>query len=84
MKKLKEIEAKCQREITPPRGEVYPCPDCGRMFLRPGNFGDSWAPKYQIICDNCDFEAPVKEQGYEDGAWDVFHEWLVKEGYLEN
>lgn len=77
MEKLKEIKKKCSIKNRPKKEDIYPCPVCGEMMLRPGDFGS----EVQIMCDNCDFVAPVKAWSY-TVAWDEFHEWLMKEGYL--
>lgn len=83
MEQLKEIEKNCQHKNRPLEKDIYPCPICGQMMLRPGNFGDTYCRKYRIMCSECDFVAPVKEQSAEYAAWQEFHEWLVREGYLK-
>ncbi|MEE1504314.1 MAG: hypothetical protein UGF89_08755 [Acutalibacteraceae bacterium] len=72
----------CTDEIKPKREEVYPCPLCGEFSLRVGNFGDTFAPRIAVTCDNCEFVMKKKTDGKEYYAWEVFHEWLVKHGYL--
>lgn len=69
-------------EIKPKREEVYPCPLCGEYNLRVGNFGDTFAPRIAVTCDNCEFVMKKKTDGKEYYAWELFHEWLVKHGYL--
>lgn len=70
-------------EVKPERSEVYSCPYCGDFNLRVGNFGDSYAPRIAVTCDSCDFVVKKKTDGKEYYAWEVFHEWLVKHGYLD-
>ena len=73
----------CTDEIKPKREEIYPCPLCGHFNLRVGNFGDSYAPRLAVTCDSCDFVVKKKTDGKEYYAWEVFHEWLIKHGYLD-
>lgn len=73
----------CTDEIKPNRSEVYSCPYCGAFNLRVGNFGDEWSPRIAVTCDSCDFVVKKKTDGKEYYAWEVFHEWLVKHGYLD-
>lgn len=72
----------CTNEIKPRREEVYPCPLCGDFNLRVGNYGDSFAPRLAVGCDSCEFVMKKKTDGKEYYAWEIFHEWLVKHGYL--
>ena len=81
-KKLEEVEKKCYEKEPERPNDVYPCPECGEMTLRAGNFGDGWLSKYQIMCDDCDFVAPTEPMSAEWSAWDEFHIWLIKNGYL--
>lgn len=84
LKELQEIEKKCNDQDPYKKEDIYPCPECGRMDLYTGEFGSSsWFPEYKITCGTCDFTAPVKAMSEGHDAWDSFHEWLVKEGYLE-
>lgn len=84
MEKLHKIEEQCNDKDPCKKEDIYPCPECGRMHLYAGDFGnDSWFPKYIITCGTCDFTAPVKTMDETHDAWDAFREWLVKEGYLE-
>lgn len=69
-------------EIKPNREDVYPCPLCGNFSLRVGNFGDTYAPRIAVCCESCDFVVKKKTDGKEYYAWEIFHEWLVKHGYL--
>lgn len=78
-----ELRKRCTDEIKPKREEIYPCPLCGDFNLRVGNFGDSYAPRLAVTCDSCDFVVKKKTDGKEYYAWEVFHEWLVKHGYLD-
>lgn len=82
MEKLKNIEANCQMEKSIPKEAIYPCPECGTMMLRSGNFGDTFDPKYKILCDNCDFVVPDRGCYSASQAWDKFQRWLIREGYL--
>lgn len=72
----------CTYEIKPRREEVYPCPLCGDFNLRVGNYGDSFAPRFAVGCDSCEFVMKKKTDGGEYHAWEIFHKWLVKHGYL--
>lgn len=78
-----ELRKCCTNEIKPKREEVYPCPLCGEFNLRVGNFGDNWCPRIAVLCDSCDFVVKKKTNGKEYYAWELFHEWLVKHGYLD-
>lgn len=73
----------CTDEIKPNRSEIYSCPHCGEFNLRVGNFGDGWNPRIAVTCDSCEFVVKKKTDGKEYYAWEVFHEWLVKHGYLD-
>jgi len=73
----------CTDEIKPDRSEIYSCPYCGAFNLRVGNFGDGWSPRLAVTCDSCDFVVKKKTDGKEYYAWEIFHEWLVKHGYLD-
>ena len=73
----------CTDEIKLKREEIYPCPLCGDFNLRVGNFGDSYAPRLAVTCNSCDFTMKKKTDGKEYYAWEAFHEWLVKHGYLD-
>lgn len=80
IEKVKDI---CIRKLPVPETDIYPCPECGKMMLRAGNFGTNFNEQYKILCDNCGFVMPVRYRNYEVEAWEAFHEWLVKEGYLK-
>ena len=71
-----------QDEIPVSKEELYPCPKCGKMSLRIGQFGAYENPKRKVICDNCDFVYPGEYAPNSKEAWKLFHEWLVREGYL--
>ena len=73
----------CTDEIKPRKDEIYPCPLCGRFYLRVGNFSDGYTARYAVTCATCDFTMKKKTDGKEYYAWEVFHEWLVKHGYLD-
>lgn len=74
----------CTDEIKPKREEVYSCPYCGEYSLRVGDFGDNmYNPKRAVTCEDCDFTIKKKTDGKEYYAWEIFHEWLVKHGYLD-
>lgn len=79
-----ELRKCCTDEIKPNRSEVYSCPYCGEYALRVGDFGDNmFSPKRAVTCENCDFTVKKKTDGKEYYAWEIFHEWLVKHGYLD-
>lgn len=69
-------------KIEPDRSKVYSCPYCGDFNLRVGNYGDFFAPRLAVACDSCDFKVKKETDGKEYYAWEIFHEWLVKNGYL--
>lgn len=84
---IEEIHKKGLIKLPTTNEEVYPCPKCGRLSLFVGDFGaaDTLGEyrKRKVCCENCDFEPDVKyETNYSD-AWDSFHNWLIKNGYLE-
>ena len=79
-----ELRKRCTDEIKPKREEIYPCPLCGEFDLRVGNFGDSsFNPKNAVMCESCDFVIKKKTDGKDYYAWEIFHEWLIKNGYLD-
>jgi len=81
---FEEYLKKSTDEIKPKREEVYSCPYCGEYTLRVGDFGDNiYSPKRAVTCENCDFTVKKKTDGKEYYAWEIFHEWLVKHGYLD-
>lgn len=85
MAKLQEIEKQCKIKNPHKKEKIYPCPECGEMCLRLGIFGDSdFEPQYRVMCDNCSFVAPVEETESQYDAWEDFHAWLEKEGYLNS
>lgn len=77
-----ELRKRCTNEIKPLREDIYPCPICGKFTLRVGCFGDDYTPKKAVCCDSCDFVMKKKTYGKDYYAWENFHEWLVKHGYL--
>lgn len=81
--KIKAIEEECNIVQPNHLEECYPCPHCGEMDLRAGNYGDDYNPKYKIACDSCSFTAPVKSGYTEHDAWESFHQYLIKNGYLD-
>lgn len=84
MPKLQEIEKRCKLRNPHKKEKVYPCPECGDMNLRLGDFGSSdFEPEYKVMCDTCSFVAPVEAEYSRCDAWENFHQWLVKEGYLD-
>ncbi len=71
-------------EIKPKRSEIYSCPYCGKFNLRVGNFGmNEYSVRNAVCCESCDFEVKKKVSGKEYYAWEIFHEWLIKHGYLD-
>ena len=72
---------KSTNEIKPKKEEIYACPECGEYNLRIGCFSEGWVDKYAVTCDSCDFTIDKMESAHWD-AWETFHKWLVKNGYL--
>lgn len=79
----------CQHKLPVKKNEIYPCPECGGMTLYAGEFGDYeknygvGKSKQKITCSMCDFVCPAKYSDNEWEAWDGFHKWLEKQGYLD-
>lgn len=68
------------------KSKIYPCPECGKIgYLYVGEFGDAsiCQNKKKICCSSCGFNYPGKYEYCEDDAWEAFHNWLIKQGYLE-
>lgn len=86
---LKMIWRDSSYQLPIKKEEVYPCPECGKMSLYAGEYGDydriygTGKSKQKITCSCCDFVCPAKASETEYDAWDMFHRWLVKKGYLE-
>ena len=67
--------------------KIYPCPKCGEIgYLYVADFGEPYMCDYKkkITCQHCGFTCPGKHQTNDYDAWDVFHNWLVKKGYLDS
>ena len=77
-----ELRKQCSYEIPPSKTELYCCPECGDNSLRVGEYGGYNNPKYAVTCDSCDFIMEKKEWS-ETEAWETFHKWLIKNGYLD-
>lgn len=62
---------------------LYNCPECGSSeSLYIGEYHSSTdGRKFAITCSRCDFAGPHVK--YKNDAWEKFHRWLVKTGYLE-
>ena len=73
-----ELRKQCSYEVGPEKEEIYCCPWCGNTSLRVGN----WSYKYAVTCDACDFGINKKDDTV-IGAWQSFHNWLIKNGYLD-
>lgn len=80
---IEKVKDMCIRKLPVPETDIYPCPECGEMTLRAGNYGTDFEEQYRILCDNCDFIVPGKYERSELEAWETFYAWLVKEGYLK-
>ena len=86
---IDEICGKCQSEVTISKDQIYPCPQCEKIgVLHVGEFGDydpySGIGKSQkrVCCSCCDFVCNTKYQETDFDAWESFHEWLIRHGYL--
>lgn len=65
--------------------EIYPCPECGEIgSLYVGEFGDPYMcdSKKKVTCQHCGFTCPGEYMTADYAAWEVFHNWLIKRGYL--
>ena len=77
-----DLLEQCTFEVKPKREEIYSCPWCGDDNLALGHWGDNWQHKYAVYCRSCKFEIKKKESNQTD-AWETFHMWLQKNGYLD-
>ena len=80
---IEKVKDMCIRKLPVLEKDVYPCPVCGEMTLRAGNYCTDFDEQYKILCDNCDYIVPGKYERSGTEAWEAFHAWLVKEGYLK-
>ena len=81
--RFNEIVDYCMIEDHIDKNKIYPCPECGEHSLYVGNFGDNFYPKQKVTCSMCDFTCSAKEAYTEYDAWDNFHNWLVRNKYLD-
>lgn len=63
--------------------EDIKCPKCHKQTLRNGEFTEMSLPKYQVICDNCDFVSPIKPMFDYGESIALFKDWL-KTIYKQN
>lgn len=77
-----ELRKQCSYEVKPLKEEIYCCPECGQYRLEVGNWGDRCVGRYAITCRSCNFTMEKKEDSTFD-AWRTFHNWLIKNGYLD-
>lgn len=63
--------------------EIYPCPECEAHSLYVGDWGDEFHNKKKVTCGSCSFTCPSRYESNDYDAWESFHNWLVKNGYLE-
>ena len=72
------------RKCSPIENEIHrhkldeiECPNCGCKYLRNGEYGDSNGQvTYKVICDNCDWEMPIKPISDCGDAIVEFKDWL--------
>ena len=66
--------------------KIYRCPECGEIeTLYPGVFESAHndLSRYAITCNNCNFNLASDPYSTQWAAWDAFHEWLIRNGYLD-
>ena len=83
---IDEIYKKALDRLPVKKEEIYPCPECGKIgSLYVGEFGDPYMcdNKKKIICQHCGFTCPGQYESENYAAWEVFHNWLIKRGYLD-
>lgn len=82
---LEEIKNKSSEAEPLDYSKIYRCPKCGKLdVLYPGMFGsDGEIRVYAIGCSNCHFNLADTLRSSHWAAWEDFHEWLIKNGYLE-
>ena len=78
-----KFSEQCSQEVKPEKEKIYCCPWCGHFSLRVDKqrsliTGNS---NYAIVCDACNFKIKEKDDTVID-AWQSFHNWLIKNGYL--
>lgn len=73
----------CMEEDRVDNNKIYPCPECGEYSLYVGNFGGDFHPNRKVTCSRCDFTCSAKGTHTEYDAWDSFHNWLVRNKYLD-
>ena len=86
---IEEIYYKGQEQERIPMEDIYPCPECGAVgSLSVGEYGDHdscWGTgksKKRITCSRCSFVCTAKHQSNDWDAWEQFHDWLIRKGYL--
>jgi hypothetical protein len=77
-----ELRKQCSYEVKPSKTEIYCCPECGDDNLRVGKYDCGLTYKYAVTCDSCDFTIEENDCS-ESEAWHTFHNWLIKNGYLD-
>ncbi len=83
---LKELIKNSSEAKAIEYGQIYRCPECGELgVLFPGTFEypHSAAEGYAISCSNCSFSLANKPHSSIWAAWETFHEWLIKNGFLD-
>ena len=85
---IEEIYRAGLRLIPADKEDVYPCPQCGKMTLIVDDYGSvDLLGDYRlkrVACQSCNFEPEdIKFENTYADAWDSFHQWLVKNGYLD-
>ena len=65
-----------ENELQKLKLEEIACPNCGRLYLRLGEYGYC-VPKYNVICDACDWETPIKPMYDSGDAIAEFKDWLT-------
>lgn len=67
-------------------GMIYRCPDCGELgYLYVGMYEGSRpdVTGYAVTCGNCSFTLADNTDSSKWAAWDTFHDWLIKNGFLD-
>lgn len=82
---LDQIKEKSSEAVPLDYTMIYRCPDCGELGslyvgMYEGNHPDVCG--YAVTCGYCSFTMADNTNSSQWAAWETFHEWLIKKGFL--